>query len=124
MLHVAASSITWTPEPPDPNFESRQARLNTLGKLVDFGSVATNGAFRLLLGKDADELIPLPNSASFKVLLRLNQLNAAGRKIASLQSLTEDGIPSGVPVDFHQIGKDIEFETSPTPFAYRITFQD
>ena len=52
----AAGAITWKPEPPDPELIERQARLNTTGKLVDFGPVATTGAFRLRAEPERDQV--------------------------------------------------------------------
>ncbi len=113
--------MTWQPEQPDPAAEERMARLNTSGKLVDFGPALTNGAFRLLY-KDTDwRLIPLPGSPSFHVELRLDQLNADGRKIRDIMAENADGT-IGSPVKFQSDGQAVQFDLGDKVFACRILF--
>jgi len=98
--------------------------LNPAGKLVDFGPVTTNGAFRLLYGGATNwQLIPLPGSLSFKVELRLNQLNASGKKIEAVTAV-EAGGNSIDQVNFKQQADSVSFDTASKVFAYKISLKN
>ena len=118
-LHVENSAISWEPEPTDPALAARTERLNVSGKLVDFGPVVTNGAFRLLHDGTNWQLIPLPNSASFHVELHLDQLNAGGQKVQAITATDAEGNP-GAQVNFQQDGSTVRFDPAAQVFAYRI----
>ena len=122
-IHLENATIHWRPEPPDPVVAARSERLNTTGKLVDFGQVATNGAFRLITGGTSWQLIPLPDSLGFKVDLHLNQLSASVRKVTAITATDLDG-KSGNKVIFQQDGEIVHFNTAPRIFAYRILLAD
>ncbi len=119
-LHVENSAISWQPEPPDPNVEARFERLNLNGKVVNFGPVATNGAFRLVFAGTNWQLTPLPDSPPFKVELRLDQLNAGGQKIKAITAVDSDGNTGG-QVKFQQDGQTVYFVTAAKVFAYCIS---
>jgi len=122
-LHLEKAAVSWQPEPPDPTAAARTARLNMSGTMVDFGTVVTNGAFRLKYGGKNWMLIPLPNSPAFKVELRLNQLNAGGKKVKAIT--TSDGVgKAGEPLKFQQDGPTVSFETVPGVFGYHILLAD
>jgi hypothetical protein len=118
---LTSSAITWTPEPPDPSTVEYAGRLNTSGAMVDFGPVATNGAFRLLHKDAIWQLIPLPDSPAFTVELRLSQLDAGTRKVRAITPVNIDGT-TGAPVNFTQDGPIVRFDTGAGIFAYRIEF--
>jgi hypothetical protein len=120
-LHLENNTISWQPEPLDPAVAARAERLNLSGKMIDFGPVATNGAFRLIHGEKNWQLIPLPNSAAFQVELHLNQLNASGQKVQTITVINPDG-KSGEQVKFSQDGQTVHFETSADVFAYEVSF--
>ena len=93
------------------------------GKTVDFGPVATAGAFRLDATKPAEwVLTPLPDSLAFAVEIRLDQLGAAGAKVARIQPQDESGKDLDA-VGFGQTGDRLRFQTATEAFAYRITFR-
>lgn len=119
-LHVENSVITWQPEPPDPNVTARAERLNTNDKMVDFGPVTTNGAFRLLYSGKNWQLISLPNSPAFKVELHLNQLNANGQKVQTITAVDVDGNVE-TPLKFQQEGPTVHFDTAAKMFACRVS---
>jgi len=124
VIHLEQSAIRWEPEPPDPGEATRSERLNPAGKLVDFGPVTTNGAFRLLYGGATNwQLIPLPGSLSFKVELRLNQLNASGKKIEAVTAV-EAGGNSIDQVNFKQQADSVSFDTASKVFAYKISLKN
>ena len=118
----AAGAIAWKPEPPDPGLAERQARLNTAGKLVDFGPVATTGAFRLRYAPNTEwELMPLPDSESFQVQLRLDQLGAPAAKVREMVAQDLDGHPLA-PVAPEQDGPLVRWKTDSRAFRYLIRF--
>jgi hypothetical protein len=120
-IHMEDAAIRWQPEPPDPTVEARAERLNLGGRMVDFGPAVTNGAFRLQTNRAAWQLIPLPGSPAFEVKLRLDQLNAAGRKVGAITVVDADGNVVGSPVRFRQDGQAVDFETVGKAFGYRIS---
>jgi len=120
-LWLEGKAIHWRPEPADPTMAERAKRLNGEGKVVDFGAVATNGAFRLIYGRENWELMPLPGSAGFTVKLRLDRLNATGRKVQAITGIDEGGNGSGSVVKYQQDGDGVEFEAGTGVYAYRIT---
>jgi hypothetical protein len=111
--------VAFQPEPPDPDLAAKRERVNSAGKVVDFGPVATNGAFRLRHGAGEMELTPLPSSPPFQATLRLGQLGAAGRKVARVVTLGSDGKPSGEQT-FRQDGDALQLAHDGKAFAYRI----
>jgi len=119
-IRVKDHSIQWQPELPDPKVAAQTCRLNMSGSLVDFGPVSTNGAFRLNYDGTEWKLIPLPDSSSFKVNLRLNELNATGRKAAAINAVDADGNIVD-RVKFLQEGESVRFDTAAGVFAYRIS---
>jgi hypothetical protein len=118
----AAGVISWNPEPPDADLAERQARLNTAGKLVDFGSVATTGAFRLRYAPGAEwELTPLPGSESFQVELRLDRLGMPAAKVRQVVAQDLDGQTLN-PVAPEQDGPLVRWKTDGGAFRYLIRF--
>lgn len=114
-------TLQWTPENPDPDEAARSARINQSRKLVDFGPVATNGAFQLKHEGKVWTLIPLPDSDSFDVQIRLDQLNASGQSVHSIEEIAMNG-KSVRDVPFHQSASLISFQTGISSFGYRISF--
>ena len=119
-LHLDNSAISWLPEPPDPTTVARSDRLNLADKPIDFGPAKTNGAFRLLHRGTDWQLIPLPHSPSFQVELRLDQLNAGGKKIQSITAMDADG-NAGDALKFQQDGTTVRFNPASSVFACRIS---
>ena len=119
-LLLKNSAISWQPPLIDPNIAERAARLNMTNRMIDFGSAVTNGAFRLLYSGKDWQLIPLPNSAAFKVELHLDKLNAAGKKIAAVTGIDMDGKAIGEE-KFQQDGPVLRFAPDAKVFAYQIS---
>jgi hypothetical protein len=118
----AEGVITWQPEPPDPELAERLARLNTAGKLVDFGPVATTGAFRLRYAPGTDwEWMPLPGSESCQVELRLDRLGAPAAKVRQVVAQDLDGQTLD-PVAAEQDGPLVRWTTDSRAFRYLIRF--
>jgi hypothetical protein len=99
-----------------------QSRQNMAGKVIDFGPVATAGAFRLDTTKPvAWVLTPLPESLAFPVEIKLDQVGAAGAKVVSIRFQDETGKDLGAG-RFEQTGNRLRFQTNAETFAYRINF--
>jgi len=82
-------------------------RMNTAGKLVDFGKVRTDGSFKLYKHPHALVLLPYPRGRQFNIELDLAAL-APGRAVTQVEALDADGKALG-PVK-HQIrGKSLTF---------------
>jgi hypothetical protein len=113
--------VAFQPEPPDPDIAAREERVNSAGKIVDFGAVATNGAFRLRHGGGEMELTPLPLSPPFQATLRLDRLGAGGRKVERVVTLGNDGKPCGEQ-SFRQDGDALQLAHDGKAFAYRVQF--
>jgi len=114
-IRMDGTAVRWTPEPADADVAERIERLNMREKVVDFGAVATNGAFRLKYGGEKWELMALPGSAAFKVQLRLDQLNAGGKKVRAITGT------DGKDAEFRQTGDLVEFETNGGVEGYGIS---
>jgi hypothetical protein len=122
MLQIEANGkATLLPEAPDAGELAMQERLNTAGKIVDFGVAQTNGAFRLQHSGNQWQLTPLPDSEAFDVRLQLAKLGAAGREVLSVVLVLQNGETSE-KVPFVQEGALLGFQTAPDVFAYRIGF--
>ena len=101
--------------PDDPRF-------NPDGKIVDFGAVRTNGAFRLTRDNEGMTLTPLPAEGAFAVEIAVTKI--AGRGVASIRkvaALDESG-KTVAPVDFTYARGKLSFEADGTAFAYRATW--
>jgi len=108
-----ADAVKYKPPLPDESTE----RLNITGKIVDFGSIKTNGAFRLL--KDKRLVIPLPGSRPFDIELDLDALGLP-EKPAHVEALSEN-LEKQEELAFTVDGGLLEFTTKPGVFAYRFS---
>ncbi len=111
----------WLPEGPDAGAAAREARLNMAGKIVDFGPVATNGAFRLQHSGNVWTLTPLPHSLPFDFTLKLNQLGAKSTRISGITSVGINGEPLLVTKINRVNDNFLHFKTDGA-FAYKIRF--
>lgn len=111
--------VRWEAET-DRWFAVRQARINHERKIVDFGPVATDGAFRLQHMGKTWQLIPLPQSEAFEVRLRLDLLGAGGAKTFSIAAFGNDGKETG-EVAARRQGDVMSFKTAEGVHGYRIS---
>lgn len=111
--------IRWEPEPADANRAARNERINLAGRIVDFGPVATNGAFRLRETGDGWEMTPLPDSRPFVAGLDPAKLGAPGRTIQSIRAIDHDGGALEDPQP-RQEGARTVFDVDGKAFGYRI----
>lgn len=108
-----SGAVKYKPSLPDESTE----RLNIAGKIVDFGSIKTNGTFRLL--KDKQLIIPLPGSRPFDIELDLGALGLP-IKPARVEALNES-LEKEEELTFTVDGGMLEFTTKPGVFAYRLS---
>ncbi len=112
------TDIRFQPEdygPPETVDFNRQA------KVIDFGPVATNGAFRLVLVDGALVLTPLPEQPPAEVRLDLAKLfeGRGPERISRIVALDEDEQP-GDESKFEQADSTVSFSTDGEAFAYRL----
>ncbi len=92
-------------------------------KVIDFGPVSTNGAFRLVHRGDLWRLVPLPGSLAFEARIDLGELGAGGRRVRAVRAVKMDGSKAQGPVKWEQRGDVLEIAAGePVAFAYVIEF--
>ncbi|MDH7569463.1 MAG: hypothetical protein QHJ73_07750, partial [Armatimonadota bacterium] len=114
----AITNVVYAPEEPGP----AAARVNVEGKMVDFGPITTNGAFRLLHTGNTWKLLPLQGSLPFRAEIRLAPFGAADKRVVSVEGLDQQGNPRGSQ-RFIQEGGVLRLELDAKAFAYRIRLE-
>jgi hypothetical protein len=113
------AAITFTPA--KGSGQPELPSTNPQGTVIDFGFAKTSGAFRVEPLPPGLRLIPLPQSAGFPVVLRLNKL-VKGKipKVLFVRAipLAADDKPADIP--FKQVGDEVGFKHDPNYFAYEI----
>ena len=111
-------NIDYAPEIPQDD----APLLNTEGKMIDFGSVVTNGAFRLLHSGEEWTLLPLQGSFPFKAEIELGQLGAEGRRVSAVEGLDQKGAHLGEE-QWKQDADTLKLDLDAEAFSYRIAFE-
>lgn len=89
--------------------------------LVDFGELQTNGAVRVIRsGADECQIVPLPNSLPFKVVLKLDKLGLGGRIVKGVECLHNQEL--GAQPEMTQQGDKVELKLDARSFGYRLQF--
>ena len=97
----------------------RELGLNVEGKVVDFGGIRTDGAFRLTT---ADwTLTPLPGSGAFRAEIDLAKFGAKGRRISAVEMI--DPLPCARAPTFGQKGDLLTLSCDGAAFAYRLRLE-
>lgn len=97
----------------------RELGLNVEGKIVDFGGIRTDGAFRLTT---ADWTVtPLPGSGPFQAEIDLSKYGASGRKVSAVEAV--DPPQHALPPEFEQKGDRLTLSCDGAAFAYRLRFE-
>jgi hypothetical protein len=101
--------------------------------MVDFGGIATSGAFRFEFpepgwkaslkrlvkrGRKEWRITPLPGISKFKAEIDLSRFGGKGVKVKSVEA--EDPIDATRTPSWRQEGDRVVFECDATAFAYRI----
>jgi hypothetical protein len=89
-------------------------------KMLDFGPLATDGAFRLLVGEPAAwQLVPLPGSHAFRAEIRLGELGAKGSTVRDVEMVDPHHVAARPPA-WRQQGDTLVLDCDGQAFAYRI----
>lgn len=113
--------VSFVPEAADPEATEREARLNTTSKMIDFGPVVTNGAFRLQHAGADWILTPLPDSQPFDFILKLKELGAKSTNISAVTSIDMNGNPFS-SAKIHRADQNVLSFRTNGAFAYKIHF--
>jgi hypothetical protein len=108
--------------PEDVCDDEKALGLNVGKKMLDFGPVVTDGAFRLLQeNRKVWELVPLPGSNPFRAEIRLAELGAKRAKVRRVEAVDPILAAARNP-DWIQDGGLLRLFCDGNSFAYRITF--
>jgi hypothetical protein len=96
--------------------------LNVAKKMLDFGPVATDGAFRLLhAGRKAWQLVPLPGSNPFRAEIKLAELGSRRAKVKAVEKIDPNNAAAQEP-EWTQDGATLRLACDGQSFAYRVLF--
>jgi hypothetical protein len=119
VLRIAAAGDEYVTEPPPVD----NPDLNVAGVMLDFGPLATDGAFRLLHGERAAwQLIPLPASRPFHAEIRLASFGHGSAKIRAVETIDPFSAYAKEP-EWKQEGSVLRFACDGRSFGYRIVFE-
>ena len=97
--------------------------LNVAKKMLDFGPLTTDGAFRLLHeGRREWKLIPLPGSNAFKADIDLAAFGAARGKVKDVEQI-DPFHAAAEDATWSQDGASLKLACDGQSFAYRIVFE-
>jgi len=103
--------------------DSENQGLNVDGKMLDFGPVVTDGAFRLLHGERGTwTLIPLPGSKPFKAEIKLGALGTPRARVKGVETL-EPQHAAARAAEWSQEGGTLRLACDAQAFGYRIEFE-
>ena len=103
----------------DPGPDPRPARMNPENRMVTFGALSTNGAFRLVRAGEVLELTPLPLSPAFTVRIRWQELPWKLNEPRAAEAFDEDGrLLRRLPLE--KSGGEIQLTCEPGVFVYRL----
>jgi hypothetical protein len=103
--------------------DERAAGLNVEKKMLNFGPVVTDGAFRLLhAGRREWRLIPLPGSNPFRAEIRLDELGAKRAKVKTIEAVDPLHAAAKNP-NWIQDGTTLRLSCDGQSFAYRLVFK-
>ena len=112
--------------------EDATSGLNVAKKMLDFGPLVTDGAFRLthpdggfwsfVSGRPAWQLIPLPGSDPFRAEIRLDAFGAKGAAVKTVEKVNADCAGAKEP-EWSQTGSTLRVACDGQSFAYRIEFK-
>jgi hypothetical protein len=103
--------IAFTPQPYDEK-ENALINVNADGTMVDFGSVKTNGVFRLVKKDNALQITPVPQQKSLKIVMDLaHYLPNVAKAVVTAEPLEDGGKPV---LTAEQNGTIITLNISPT----------
>ena len=103
--------------------ENESNELNIAGKMLNFGPVTTDGAFRLLHGeRGAWTLIPLPGSKPFKAEITLSAFGASRSRVKAVETLEAQHAATRM-AEWSQEDGTLRLACDAQAFGYRIEFE-
>ncbi len=125
ILHVEKSGDRFTGgsfELETNGADEKALELNVAKKMLDFGPVVTDGAFRLLhADRKAWQLIPLPGSNPFCAEIKLAELGAGRTKVKTVEKIDPFNATAKDP-EWNQDGSRVRLSCDGQSFAYRLVF--
>jgi len=119
ILRITASGDEYLAEGPAGDSPD----LNVAGAMLDFGAVATDGAFRLLHGeRGAWQLVPLPASRPLRADIRLAAFGAKRAVVKSVEPV-DPLFPFAKRPEWKQDGDVLHLSCDALSFGYRIAFE-
>jgi len=112
-------SAAYVPETPLAQF----AELNRERRMMDFGPIVTNGAFRLTTpGREDWRLVPLPWSIPFRARIRLGAFERGPEHVAGVETIDARGRKlADAPYELD--GKVLQIDSDARAFGRRIRFR-
>jgi len=126
ILRVAKSGdgfSSGTFEPETGSGTDKELELNIGKRMLDFGPLLTDGAFRLMHGSRREwQLVPLPGSNPFRAEIKLA---AFGKNRAAVQAVepVDPSCAAARPPEWTQDGTTLRLACDGQAFAYRIVFK-
>jgi hypothetical protein len=97
--------------------------LNVAKRMLDFGPLVTDGAFRLLhADRKAWQLIPLPGSNPFRAEIRLAAFGGGHAKVKAVEPIDPLNAAAKAP-EWTQDGATLRLACDGQSFAYRLLFE-
>ncbi len=125
VLRVAKNGSDFTtgqylPETGGDDNESKE--INTARRMLDFGPIVTDGAFRLVHERRGEwQLIPLPGSQAFRATVDLAAFGKKRGQVKAVESI--DPLHAAAkPAEWGQEGTSLHLSCDGQSFGYRIVF--
>ena len=107
----------------DQATEARKQGSNLVSRMLDFGPIVTDGAFRLVHSGTHDwQLIPLPGSRAFRAEIRLDKLANGQAKVKTIEAISPVDETGDLP-QWTQEGSRLRLTAEARSFGYRIVFE-
>ena len=114
----ADGTLAWRPD--EGTARTRALGINVARRLIDFGGVATDGAFRVAFGSQGLTVTPLPGSLPFTARFDLKAFGLAGRRVVSVVSV--DPVLGALEPKWAQEGSAVTLSVDACAFAYTLSF--
>ena len=107
----------------DQATEAQKQGSNLASRMLDFGPLVTDGAFRLVHSGTHDwQLIPLPGSRAFRAEIRLDKLANGQAKVKTIEAISPVDETGDLP-QWTQEGSRLRLTAEARSFGYRIVFE-
>ena len=116
-LRITGQNDSYIPAKP-PLLDSN---VNAEGTMLDFGPLATDGAFRLIHDDNEWRLVPLPSNRPFHTKIRLSAFGAVERSVKSIE-IMDPLCKSACKPQWTQKDGVLSLSCDSLSFGYRILF--